>query len=67
LIATADELEALARRLLARGPVSAHGVAQVRVLLTDASRPLYHPGARHGLRTAAARALHDLEVQLECW
>jgi hypothetical protein len=46
---------------LAPGPVSATGVAQVRVLLTNGCGPLYHHRATEQLRTAAARALRDLD------
>jgi hypothetical protein len=63
VIAASRELEALAGRLLAPGPVSAHGVAQVRVRLTDACGPLYHHRAAKRLRTAVTRALHALEMQ----
>jgi hypothetical protein len=43
--------------------VSAHGVAQVRVLLTDGCGPLYHHRAAERMRIAVTRALHALEVQ----
>jgi hypothetical protein len=65
VIASARELEALADRLLAPGPVSAHGVAQVRVLLTDGLGPLYHHEATDDLRGAVTRALRDLDVRLD--
>jgi hypothetical protein len=54
------ELEALADRLTAPGPVSAQGVAQVRVLLADGTGPLYcrHSPAR--LRARAGQALAAL-------
>jgi hypothetical protein len=64
VLAAADELEALADRLLAPGPVSARGVAQARVLLTDARSPLYHHGATEELHTTVARALRDLDGTL---
>jgi hypothetical protein len=54
-----SELEALADRLVAAGPVSAHGVAQVRLLLTDGTGPLYcHRQVR--LKAQAGRALAAL-------
>jgi hypothetical protein len=53
------ELLALARRLLAPGPVAARGVAEVRLLLTDGARPLHT--ARGELRSA----LGDVERHLE--
>jgi hypothetical protein len=51
-------LAAVERRLRAREPVAARGVAMVRMLLTDGTSPLYRP-AEHGalgsgLRAAAA-------------
>jgi hypothetical protein len=55
-----EELEELARRLLAAGPVSAQGVAQARALLADATSPIYHRASPDDLRTrvlAAADAL----------
>jgi hypothetical protein len=39
ILAAGPELEELPTRLLARGPVAAHGLAQVRLLLTDGSSP----------------------------
>jgi hypothetical protein len=61
VLAAAHELDALAERLLASGPVSAHGVAQVRVLLTDGRGPLYDHRATQQLRIIVARALQDLD------
>ena len=65
VLAAADDLDVLARRLRDCGPVSARGVADVRVLLTDGSGPLYDRGAREKLRTVVARALEHLEVRIE--
>jgi hypothetical protein len=59
ILAARPELEELAMRLRARGPLAAHGLAQVR-LLTDGSSPLYFGGASEGLRAATARALDAL-------
>ena len=53
------ELEALADRLTAAGPVSAQGVAQVRLLLTDGAGPLYRHTRVH-LKTRASQALAAL-------
>jgi hypothetical protein len=61
VVAAAHELDALAVRLLAPGPVSARGVAKVRVLLTDGAGPLYYHGATEELRIIVARALRDLD------
>jgi hypothetical protein len=58
--AAADELDALASRLLSPEPVSAHGVAQVGRLLGDAGSPLYG-GTEDELRDAVRRALAGLE------
>jgi hypothetical protein len=55
--AARHQLEALADRLVAPGPVSARGVAQVRLLITDGGGPLYRtlPGAPLKSRVAQAR------------
>jgi hypothetical protein len=60
----ADELEALAHRLVEPGPVSADGVARVRLLLTDGCGPLYAHGASQRLRTVVASARDSLEPRL---
>jgi len=56
-----DELDALIERLLQPAPVSAHGVAQAYVLLTDGGGPLYFPSARQDLREVTHRAVLSLE------
>jgi hypothetical protein len=60
----AEELHALAHRLVEPGPVSAGGVARVRLLLTDGRGPLYFDGAHDGLRTIASSALASLEPRV---
>jgi hypothetical protein len=60
----AEELHALAHRLVEPGPVSATGVARVRLLLTDGTGPLYFHGARDGLRSIASSALDSLEPRV---
>jgi hypothetical protein len=60
VLATAPELDELARRLLSPGPLAARGVAQVRLLLVDGSSPLYFSRADVDLRAAVTRALEDL-------
>jgi hypothetical protein len=60
----ANELDALARRLVEPGPISAGGVARVRLLLTDGTGPLYFHGATDRLRTLASGALEGLEPQI---
>jgi hypothetical protein len=61
VLAAADELEELVTRLLAPGPLAARGIAQVRLLLTDGSSPIYYAGGSEQLRDAASRALADLQ------
>jgi hypothetical protein len=61
IVAAAPDLDLIATRLLAPGPVSARGVAQVRLLLTDGCGPLYFDGSSVDLRSALARALEGLE------
>lgn len=63
VLAAAEELELLARRLDAPAPVAARGVAEVRLLLSDGSGPLYFRGAAAELRSAVARARRELEVR----
>ena len=53
----ADELDVLADRLAAPGPVDVRGVAQVHLLLTDGTGPLYFRGATDELRARVADAL----------
>jgi hypothetical protein len=62
VVAAQRELERLADRLLAPDPVSARGVARVRLLLGDGCGPLYAGDARVDLRRVLARALEDVEV-----
>ena len=59
--AAAQEMNLVAARLLAPGPVSARGVAQVRRLLSDGCGPLYFDGSGVDLRAALGRALAELE------
>jgi hypothetical protein len=58
----AEELDVLADRLAAPGPVDVRGVAQVQLLLTDGTGPLYFRGATEELRARVANALSRLEV-----
>jgi hypothetical protein len=62
VVAAERELERLAARLVAPDPVSARGVARVRLLLGDGCGPLYARGAGVDLRSVVARALEDVEV-----
>jgi hypothetical protein len=43
------EFRTLIDRLLCPGPVSVHGVAQLRTLLADGGGPLYHRGSSEDL------------------
>ena len=58
----AEELDELAVRLLDLRPVAVRGVAQVNVLLTDGTGPLYSSGAREDLVGAVRRARAALEL-----
>jgi hypothetical protein len=58
----ADDLERLAHRLLAPGPVAARGVARSRLLLTDGASALYWRRAAVDLRVAVEEALEGLEL-----
>jgi hypothetical protein len=58
--AAREELGVLADTLETPGPVTAHGVAQAWMLLTDGTGPLYNPYDRVGLRASAARATREL-------
>jgi hypothetical protein len=58
----ADELDVLAERLAAPGPVDVRGVAQAQLLLTDGTGPLYFRGATEELRATVARALSRLDL-----
>jgi hypothetical protein len=56
-----DELRAMAGRLLSGGPISARGVARVRILLSDGCGPLYWGGAHDDLRSELREALAALD------
>jgi len=58
--AATAELSALADTLAEPGPVTATGVAQAWILLTDGTGPLYNTDSRTSLRAGAARAARDL-------
>ena len=55
-----EELNALAETLEDPGPVTASGVAQAWILLTDGTGPLYNPYSRTSLCAGAARAAREL-------
>lgn len=58
--AAREELRRLADTLEDPGPVTAGGVAQARILLTDGTGPLYNPMSRTTLLSGAARAVREL-------
>jgi hypothetical protein len=61
ILAAADLLDEIAARLLAPGPLCARGIAEVRLLLTDGSGPLYFRHASTALGDSVAKALDGLE------
>jgi hypothetical protein len=60
------EFQALIDHLLAPCPLPARGLAQVRVLLSDGSGPLYYPGSPADLRSTVHKAVEALEP-LSSW
>ena len=62
ILDAADELDVLADRLAAPGPVDVRGVAEAQLLLTDGTGPLYFPAATEELRARIANTLSRLEV-----
>jgi hypothetical protein len=60
-----EDLDFLAETLVAPIPVAAQGVAQVKVLLQDASGPLYRDSARTDLRSVVREAVRALEPQAQ--
>jgi hypothetical protein len=56
-----QELATLGQRLSAKGPVSARGIAQIRILITDGYGPLYPPGRPAELRTRLELAAITLD------
>jgi hypothetical protein len=60
VMAASEELSLLADMLDEPGPVAAGGVAEVWLLLTDGTGPLYNPHTDASLRAGAARAAREL-------
>ena len=58
------EFGELIRRLLATGPVPAQGIAKARILLADASGPLYHRAGAGELRASVRDAADALGAPL---
>jgi hypothetical protein len=57
-----DDVNLLARRLLAPAPVDVRGVAQVRLLLSDGSGPLFWRRSADDLRGRIREAIEALEL-----
>ena len=57
----ADELEAVASRLSAPGPVDVRGVAKIRSLLSDGTGPLYRPSGSPALRDELRSVLRSFD------
>jgi hypothetical protein len=60
-VAAEPAIRELVSRLSAALPVPARGVAMARVLLTDATGPLYSRQARDGLPAALEAAIAQLD------
>jgi hypothetical protein len=62
VLESADEVDALARRLLDTGPLGVPGVARVALLLGDGTGPLFSKHASEDLGAVVRRAREDLEI-----
>ena len=62
VLQSADDVDALARRLLATDPLGVPGVARVALLLGDGTGPLFSKHAAEDLGTVVRRAREDLEI-----
>jgi hypothetical protein len=62
VLGATEELSELASELVAPGPVGASGVAQVQLLISDGTGPLYNPHCRTDLATAVKRAIEALRL-----
>lgn len=65
VVAAADQLDELAKRLRNPGLLASPGLASVRLLLTDGRSPLYLRGTTGELRVSVSRALEALEPTTE--
>jgi hypothetical protein len=61
VVEAAHELEAVAARLAAPGPVEVQGVAKVRSLLADGAGPLYRPSRAPALRNELLSVLRAFD------
>jgi hypothetical protein len=64
VLAARDELAALARRLRAQAPVTAHGMALADLLLCDGASPLYNRDAPRSARHLARKARERLDDEI---
>jgi len=62
VLAAADEIDDLARRLVAPVPAAVRGIAQVGLLISDGTGPLYSALAHEDLVAAVRRARAALEL-----
>jgi hypothetical protein len=62
VLSATEELSELASELVAPGPVGAGGVAQVQLLISDGTGPLYNPQSGIDLTTAVRRAIEALQL-----
>ena len=62
VIDATDALLVLVDCLLRQGPVPARGVAQVQILLTDGSGPVFYPGSTDDLRSSVLQAVEALDT-----
>jgi hypothetical protein len=65
VMAAADALDELAKRLRSPGLLAARGLASVHLLLTDGRNPLYLCSATGELRVTVSRAFEALEPTTE--
>lgn len=63
VIAATDELNRLADALATPGPVTARGVAQAWLLLTDGTGPLHNANSTANLRARAVTAANNLPLE----
>jgi hypothetical protein len=65
VMAAADQLDELAKRLRSPGLLASRGLASAHLLLTDGRSPLYLRGTTGELRVTVSRALEALEPTTE--
>jgi hypothetical protein len=65
VMAAADELDELVKRLRGPGLLASRGIASVHLLLSDCRSPLYLRGATGELRVTVSRAFEALDPTTE--